>query len=704
MFYDKLCYFEGDKIIYNDKVKEFCNINSKKQCVIISMLGNSRVGKSTFINGLLTYHHKTNIDLVKTSSNSKHCTQGIDFVSFIQDDYFVVILDCQGLNLGDGKNDIKLLSIAYGLSNMMIYHSAGIICNETLHTLTSLCLFADMIKNDIDTIQKPELYFRMRDFTLDDPQQIIDETFASQSDQYERVRGAIKKLFPIIKPIVTEPIGKKDRDELKRFNFTSILKPDSYGFCECYDEILNPKNHTNKKSVGGMYGNVEKLVNNLNTNKNISFKDLDYYSLLVRKRFSDFWSKIDPAIYAPIVATRYQKTIDESNERLKQMIEISDDFLTVFSEIEPSMLEHEIGEFKSKIAPHILKTMENSESLAREYIDANIQPLIDTNIGTINLYIVGNQYSPDLFKQEFHKKIMQTHENIFFNFYTQGLCDKTIDDIQSMYRDEFDKLKKTLAVIHKEQNDHYSNIIKMTDQELKNLTSSKKLNSFISDIFDSTKSFGHHVSVIVDMIKKLVAESYKSKLKKYTFVGVKHKIPSCYCPVITETEPSHDDEMILFKKFIADTNYEQLVNNYKGPMMAHFCSLAIVELTKETDIPMSMVQTHVDCIKFTKFTISHSGGSLKIKEAYNFLAQRYGIQLSERDGEYSAIQLTNNYDKLFTKISDDCGLKISFIKHHFRETTQQSNMEWIKIDFNTLFGAKLMDLIITKYISEGWKS
>lgn len=700
MFYDKLCYFEGDKILYNTKVKEFCEINAKKQCVIISMLGNSRVGKSTFINGLLTHHHKTNIDLVKTSSSSKHCTQGIDFVSFVQDDYLVVILDCQGLNLGDGKNDIKLLSIAYGLSNVMIYHSAGIVCNETLHTLTSLCLFADMIKDDIDTIQKPELYFRMRDFTLDDPQQIIDETFASQSDQYERVRGAIKKLFPIIKPIVTEPIGKKERDELKKFNFTSIIKPETFGFHECFTEILDPKNHINKKLVGGMYSNIEKLINNLNTNKDISFKDLDYYSLLVYKRFSDFWNKIDPVVYIPIVATNKQTTIDECNDRLGLMGKITDDFMRVFSEIEPSMLDHEIQEFQSKIAPHILKTMENSELLTQQYIDANIQSLIDTHIGNMNVYIAGDIHSPNLYDVEFWDNYGIKQDHIFDHFLTLQLCRKTINAIKSMYRDEFQKLKKTLADIHKEQSREYYIILNKTGELLHQLTSNNRLKAKIHRHFDHTKSYVDHVTIIVDLIKTEISESYKSKLKKYTFIGIKHTTPSLYHPIIETSGLTLDDELLLFKKFITETNYIQLVDNHRVTMLEYFCGLINDRFVKEPDIPMSLVSTHAPYTEFTKFTIGCRGDTLKAKEIYIFLAKFYGLQLMESGAEYSAVQLTSNYKKMFEKISYDCRLKTSFIKDHFVVRTQQPNLEWINIDFGGLFGAKLLDMMMTKYVMD----
>jgi hypothetical protein len=268
---------ENNKIIFNNILTKFNNLKSK--CIVLSMLGCARVGKSTFINGFLSYMFYKNINLVKCSSSEDHCTIGIDYISFsynLNDTSFqIIILDCQGLLYEDSKNDDKLLSIIYSLSDIVIYHDTGIINNQTLNALTSLCLVADHIKSNSDIKEKkPMLFFRMRDYNLDcDPNKIIQKTFKMQNDQYDKVRGAINKLFPIMEAIKTDPIGKKEQIELKNKNYMSILDNDEYGFNSAYNKILLCMKELNIKTVSSLCNHADKVINQINNNQKISFND-----------------------------------------------------------------------------------------------------------------------------------------------------------------------------------------------------------------------------------------------------------------------------------------------------------------------------------------------------------------------------------------------------------------------------------------------
>jgi hypothetical protein len=166
--------------------------------------------------------------------------------------------------------------LIYNISDIIIYHEAGLVNNQTLNSLTSLCIFADMITDDMEEILKPELYFRMRDFTLDDGQEIVDKTLRSQEDQYDGTRRAIKKLFPIVKVMTTDSIRRTELTELKQGNFKCILDPKTYGFYECYNELFSKNNYV--KSIHDFEITIKRTINSINTNTKICFNDLDYYT------------------------------------------------------------------------------------------------------------------------------------------------------------------------------------------------------------------------------------------------------------------------------------------------------------------------------------------------------------------------------------------------------------------------------------------
>ena len=96
-------------IQFDEELKMTFNLieTDMTECIVVSMIGCARVGKSTFINGFLTYMFGKNIDCVKTSNGSDHCTLGIDCICFSHNTQNIIVLDCQGLLYEDSKNDDK---------------------------------------------------------------------------------------------------------------------------------------------------------------------------------------------------------------------------------------------------------------------------------------------------------------------------------------------------------------------------------------------------------------------------------------------------------------------------------------------------------------------------------------------------------------------------------------------------------------------
>jgi len=95
-----------------DTIDTIDNINNiEKQIKVISIIGKARTGKSTFLNCLLTYWKSDTQNIFTMSSSGKHCTNGIDIYNIQEQG--IILLDFQGIYLGDSSNDPKLKLLAY---------------------------------------------------------------------------------------------------------------------------------------------------------------------------------------------------------------------------------------------------------------------------------------------------------------------------------------------------------------------------------------------------------------------------------------------------------------------------------------------------------------------------------------------------------------------------------------------------------------
>jgi len=125
--------------INNDNISLITPIPKLKPYKIISFIGDARIGKSTLINSFISFLCNTNINLFKSSNSSKeHCTIGIDMLSLDFDDYNLIILDVQGLNFKESKDDCKIILFVFMISNLIIYNQKDILKNNVLSTFQSL--------------------------------------------------------------------------------------------------------------------------------------------------------------------------------------------------------------------------------------------------------------------------------------------------------------------------------------------------------------------------------------------------------------------------------------------------------------------------------------------------------------------------------------------------------------------------------------
>lgn len=460
-------------------------LNSYNPCVVISMIGTARVGKSTFINAFLSHLTNNNISIVKTASSSTHCTLGIDLIkctSSTNTDHFdLIILDCQGLMYEDSKSDDKLLAIIYLLSDIVVYHDIGIINNQTLNTLTPLCLVMDHIKN-IELEKRPILFFRMRDYNLDsDPLDIINTTFTKRDDQYDKVRGAIQHLFPQIKTICTDPIGKKDLNLLKNNEYLKVI--DDSGFSDSF-EILSANiidlTHNLNSTSKNIYDKLSNIVRNINQNEKITWENYDYYTLLIEKRFSEYYKNIPKYLFETIEPDYFESTFQISVNKLEQIAELIEKFKSIFSNVESTMIIEQINKYDIELIKPIEQVQKNIFQLAEDQIDSNeyIKKMCDYFL--FELYkdqtVIFSNFQPILTEEQIETK----WNKIIDRSICKKMLDKTFNYIRSMY---FNEIYPSYLNIY---DTHMDNLISLRDRVfsiLSNLCTNIQTNINLIEIF-----------------------------------------------------------------------------------------------------------------------------------------------------------------------------------------------------------------------------
>jgi hypothetical protein len=287
---------EGTQIFFNEgRIKEFLSkINFPVH--ILAFTGEARIGKSTFINTLITYIMKKNTIIFKTSATIEHCTVGIDIcVIKTKENNNYLILDVQGINHGDSSNDCKLMLIPYEIANMLIHNDVSKVNNTTLKGLEPVNLFERYIPNINEKDNKPILMFRVRDWGLHDS---IDDalmyTLTEQKDQFEPLRSTICRLFSSVRAVKTEPLTKAQMMLLNTQQYDKMLEDDTSGFAEACKQILEIVEKTEKKIINiETASKFEHMIKQINDNKKIDYTCLDVSTLRLKNDLNEFMSEID---------------------------------------------------------------------------------------------------------------------------------------------------------------------------------------------------------------------------------------------------------------------------------------------------------------------------------------------------------------------------------------------------------------------------
>lgn len=410
-----ITFDENKNIKYNDKylndlLTNHTSITDLKYKVV-SVFGQSRIGKSTLLNILISHHNNLDKEYFKTSHGSKHCSKGVSI--YISNN--IIFLDFAGILFENSDNDINLLLLAYMLSDIIIYNDNNL-NNATLKAFESFILYSDNIIQNITS--KPKLLFRIKDYSLDEPiNELLLNTMLLQNDHFDNIRIALSKLFLNISAIDTEIPSYDDFLLLRNHRYLDFINQEEVKFREVIKYVDNTLKDVKSTSIILFIQKFKYIINKVSKIK-INNNDLDFCQIKFQKLFDIFISNIDHIMtteinfhdgsqsdFINIIEPRinsYNDIIKSFNEQFKL---INNDFRNICYEVIKSKYYIHIENAIDKCTNYSISKINDFYYSLNISINNNCKNMTDINfINAIILDFLNNE-SSDI--------------NIYFNKWTE---------------------------------------------------------------------------------------------------------------------------------------------------------------------------------------------------------------------------------------------------------------------------------------------
>ena len=362
----KFITIDDTQLKLSDSIPKF---NPTKKLVVISFLGKAKIGKSTLMNCFVSYLKMFNSKIFNTSRSAKsHCTLGIDILTIETDTKTIVLLDIQGMDFQDSKNDCKLIVFVFMISNIIIYNEKGILTNSVLSSFQALTCLVTHIKDNHD---KPMLIFRSIDIDSEledyDPNKNLEDMLSDErNDQYTSARKSIKKLFTNIYCKPTYTIEKKERAQFNADNFIEVMSNQENGFSIICNYIYEKINISQSIDPSIFIKRVTDVLMQINSNKKIDCKIFDLTSaqseLAIRNWEEQY---IDTSKYNSIIVDGSQEIYDLN---VVPIIEYRNttlhEFDTLFSMATPSIRKERRNLIKNKFDAIIADALKISKQIS----------------------------------------------------------------------------------------------------------------------------------------------------------------------------------------------------------------------------------------------------------------------------------------------------------------------------------------------------
>ncbi len=366
---------------------------------VVCILGKARMGKSTFLNTMVT--HLEGTQPFQTQNDDEHCTRGMDYY-FCKEER-IVLMDCQGLALEDSSHDPALLLFAYLISDVIIFNERMMLQNEALKLLEPVCTFMPYL--DMKE-EKPKLYFRISDGDIvKDIQKNLDKViYTEYNDQYESIRGSLVNLFSVIGMVKTDTLDKKTKNQLQTGDYASLLV-EELGFRESIHTIL--QSLPSGISCRQWKENVGQYIRQINQNEKISIEKLDVVGQSGKIDILEWIATLEIPIVPTVDGTHLSYT-EQVIPMIKYKRNILSEFTKKFKAIPDSVKKRHYQKLSDTLLAPIKLAEIKCEEFAEEFVKTYVEkaqkehsfPDICTNEQSIT-------HRPDSF---FHDYMFVLHE------------------------------------------------------------------------------------------------------------------------------------------------------------------------------------------------------------------------------------------------------------------------------------------------------
>jgi hypothetical protein len=508
---------KDNKLHLNTDLDNLDNLNDNlnEKIKIVSIIGKARGGKSTFSNLLISSLYNENKKIFNMSDLSTHCTNGVDY--YFMKEHKIILLDFQGIYLGDSSQDSKLLLLAYLLSDIIIFNENKILSNNTLQQFEPMLSFLQYINKDELQMVNPKLIFRISDVNLDiEPTTNMQQMLSEQKDQFQSIRDCINLLFDEPFSIATKNLDRNEFKLLKNGEFIQILDCEENGFDNAIFKILDYIDCCEyKNTYNGFIKKIQLIINNINNEEKIDYTKLDVVSTLQNYEILEYLTKFSNDLYTEIDVDYTQKSYeDKIIKRENERQQVITSTYSKFNTIPKNIIDLQLNKILSKIDKEIDKAKDKCINMSKDklkevlnkYLLKNNEYELKYNFSIINFDDFNelseidycNKYILNDLNEKLNK-INNEVETIYKNTYYDYIS------IKNNFMNNI--LKFTLEILKKIKND-IDNKFKITNEYINNLkTSEINLSDKISNIdlkFDEPIS--KHIEICIQYLYEDILE------------------------------------------------------------------------------------------------------------------------------------------------------------------------------------------------------
>jgi hypothetical protein len=483
---------EKGKLIYNTALN--LKSHNDKPIKVVSIIGKARTGKSTFLNCLLTYWKSDSQHIFTMSDSCVHCTNGIDIYNI--EDCGIILLDFQGIYLGNSSNDPKLLLLAYLVSDIIIFNEVKMLSNITLQQFEPMLSFINYLKgkNDLKDFN-PKLVFRISDMNLEiDPTSNMQDMLHDEDDQFQAIRECIIELFDTPYAVCTKNLDRGEFKLLRENNFRDLLDNPENGFLEAITNINKYLECCEFRKTASLFlTDLPKIVSCINEEKAIDFTKLDIVKAISDTQIRDWIDALGTEIYNEIKVDGTSNTYKKVIERMETRDRIIRDIEKTFKSIPKTIRDARTASIRQKIDTVIAKAdarnTEQANKLMEKIISSHLLAPTPFNLSirfeNLEKINFDEWIKPFVDKLE---AIKQAGEHLH-NSAVVPFCEwkiKIINDLKSRFKAELKEVRDVLDRKEKESEE-------LIDDMEKNLESI--INKFIKD-----ESLDSPYSIVLDQI------------------------------------------------------------------------------------------------------------------------------------------------------------------------------------------------------------